>query len=78
MAAKAKSEPKAKAEPKAKDYEPRIGRRFSVRYNDVAWLPPTPHDKYRGGIRQPEVGSETERDHWQGYVEFTGPVTTKQ
>ena len=78
MAAKAKSEPKAKAEAKVKDYEPRIGRKFCVRYNDVAWLPPKPHDQYRGGIRQPEVGSETERDHWQGYVEFTGPVTTKQ
>ena len=57
---------------------PRVGRKFAVRYNDMDWEPPAPSGHYRGGIQQPEVGNETERDHWQCYVETTGPISTKQ
>ena len=57
---------------------PRMGRKFCVRYNDMDWEPPAPSGHYRGGIQQPKVGSETERDHWQCYVETTGPISTKQ
>ena len=54
-----------------------MGRKFVVRYDDEDWVPPPPHDKYRGGIRQKEMGDESERKHWQAYVEFEGAVNTK-
>ena len=76
---KAKAKPKADAKAKPGAKKPaRMGRKFVVRYDDADWVPPPPHGHYRGGIRQQEVGDESERKHWQSYVEFDDPVSTKQ
>lgn len=58
--------------------QPRVSRRWVVRYDDPDWVPPTAHGHIRGMISQPEVGGQSNRYHHQCYVECTGKTTNKQ